>query len=85
MEQLREKVDEMEGCFQVEEDQEGVCACVCVGGGYSRHIITLHLFHPGLDDDSSKLAEILDLFSSSSFPLKVEKLIKVGIAVNHYM
>ena len=32
---------------------------------------------PVLDDDSSKLPEILELFTGSKLPLKVDKLIKV--------
>ena len=31
-----------------------------------------------LDDDSSKLSEVLELFSNVTLPLKVEKLIKVS-------
>ncbi len=35
-----------------------------------------------LDDDSSKLAEVLELFSNSRLPLKVDKLVKVSSNAN---
>ena len=38
---------------------------------------------PVLDDDSSKLPEVLELFTGSKLPLKVDKLIKVCKGIGH--
>lgn len=37
-----------------------------------------------MDDDSGKLGEVVELFSDITFPLKVDKLVKVSLKYIHW-
>ena len=95
---LREELDTISQAFRVEDQVqlEGwhaiskvfmylvVVHLLCNSNTISNRLpVIMYALYAVLDDDSSKLSEVLELFSNVTLPLKVEKLIKVSEEYPH--
>ena len=81
-------MEELAQAFKVEEEAEGIILCrsnilyIVVKLVILKEIVYLFtlflvVVHTVLDDDSSQLPEVLELFSDINVPVKVDRLMKV--------
>ena len=70
-------MEELTQAFKVEEEAEGICRSNSLYIVVKLVILKVFFVHTVLDDDSSQLPEVMELFSDINVPVKVDRLMKV--------